>query len=195
MRINSFLTFLAFNCSFSCAVLGQSSFALRNHYGVDAPVYDSLGIPLAGEQYRAELWGSATPDSLTPLVDINQGFMRMIVPFGTAGYFSSGTSYLSVRTVTPFGWAWLQVRAWDARLGATYEEVAGLAIGGYGESPLFHAQGGNPLLIPASLPGLLIGLQSFSLQPVVPEPSTWALLASGGTALWWAMRRQRQRRP
>ena len=105
MRINWILTLLALNYSLSCAVLGQSSFALRNHYGVDAPVYDSLGIPLAGANYHAELWGSATPDSLTPLVDINQGFMRVIVPFGTAGYFSSGTSYLSVLTVPPGGFA------------------------------------------------------------------------------------------
>ena len=189
MKMNLLLTLLALNCSFSCAVLGQSSFALRNR--VDAPVYDSLGTPLAGDQYRAELWGSATPDSLTPLLDINQGFTRVIVPFGTGGYFSSGTSYLSVLAVPPGGYAWLQVRAWDARLGATYEEVAALGIGGLGESPLFYAQGRNPLLTPPDLPGPLIGLQSFNLRPIVPEPSTWALLALGGAAVWWAVRRKR----
>jgi len=84
------------------------------------------------------------------------------------------------------------VRAWDAQLGTTYEAVAGLAIGGYGESPLFYAQGGVPLITPPSLPGALIGLQSFSLRPVVPEPSTWALLALCGTALWWVVRGQRR---
>src|SRR6185369_18007659 len=105
MKVNLFLTLLLLNYSFPLAARGQSSFALRNHYGVDAPVYDSLGIPLAGANYHAELWGSATPDSLTPLVDINQGLMRVIVPFGTAGYFSSGTSYLSVLTVPPGGFA------------------------------------------------------------------------------------------
>jgi len=156
MKINLILSLLVLNYSFSRTVLGQSSFALQNRR--DAPVYDSLGIPLAGMQYRAELWGAATPDSLTPLVDIDRGFMRVIVPFDDGGYFSSGTSYLSVRTVPPFGFAWLQVRAWDARLGATYEEVAGLALGGYGESPLFYAQGGNPLISPPSGPGALIGL-------------------------------------
>jgi hypothetical protein len=44
--------------------------------------------------------------------------------------------------------------------------VATLAIGGYGESSLFYAQGGNPFIL--STPGPLIGLQSFNLRPVVP---------------------------
>lgn len=191
MKTNLTLTLLVLNYSFSCVMSGQSSFALVNRR--DAPVFDSLGIPLAGAQYSAELWGAATPDSLTPLVDINRGLTRVIVPFTENGYFFSTTAYLSVLAVPPAGFAWLQVRAWDARLGATYEEVAGLAIGGYGESPLFYAQGGDPTRLPPDSPGALIGLQSFSLRPVVPEPSTWALLALGGTGLW-ALRRYRQRK-
>src|SRR6185369_12808090 len=164
MKMNLILMLLALNYLSLCTVFAQSSFLLRNR--VDAPVYDSLGIPLAGTHYRAELWGGATADSLSPLVDIDQGFTRVFAPFIVPGFFSSDSGYISVRTVPPFGFAWLQVRAWDTRLGATYEEVAGLAIGGYGESTLFYAQGGNPLLIPASNPGPLIGLQSFSLRPV-----------------------------
>lgn len=120
---------------------------------------------------------------------IFEGNRREIVPFLTAGYFASGSGSLSVISVPPAGWAWLQVRAWDARLGITYEEVAGLGIGGYGESPLFYQQGGNPFDL-LGTPPRLIGLQSFSLRPVVPEPSTWALLALGGTSLWWAWRRR-----
>ena len=114
-----------------------------------------------------------------------------MAPLIQPGYFFSPSGYLSVLSVPPLGFAWLQVRVWDTRLGATYEEVAGLGIGGYGESPLFYAQGRNPLSAPPDLPGPLIGLQSFSLRPVVPEPSTWALLVLGGTALWWAVRRRR----
>lgn len=195
MKINLLLTLLALNYSLSWAVLGQSSFILRNHTGasVDAPVFNADGIPLAGADYRAELWGSATPDSLTPLMIIDQGSGREIVPFGAGGYFSSSSAFLCVLTVPSGGYAWLQVRAWDARLGDTYEEAAGLAIGGYGESSLFYAKGGYPEIL--GNPGLLIGLQSFSLRPVVPEPSTWALLALGGTALWWGVRRRRQRKP
>jgi hypothetical protein len=116
----------------------------------------------------------------------------VIVPFRDNGYFLSTTSYLSVLAVPPNGFAWLQVRAWDARLGATYEEVAGLAVGGYGESPLFYAQGGNPLISPPGNPGPLIGLQSFSLRPIVPEPSTWALLALGAFPLGWRLFKKRR---
>ena len=96
-------------------------------------------------------------------------------------------------SVPPFGYAWLQVRAWDAGLGATYEEVTALGIGGYGASPLFYAQGADPTALLPITSGPLIGLQSFSLLPVVPEPSTWALLALGGTVLWAFRRHPRGR--
>ena len=90
-----------------------------------------------------------------------------------------------------YGYAWLQVRAWDARLGGTYEEVMGLGIGGYGESPLFYARGNSPFADPPIPPAPLIGLQSFSLRPVVPEPGTWMLLTLGGLGLVTATRRKK----
>ena len=155
-------------------------------------MFDAQGQLLVGSGYRAELWGAATPGSLTPLLVLNENNRREILPFSDAGYIISITAYLSVPTVPPAGWAWLEVRAWDARLGATYEEVAALNLGGYGESPLFYAQGGNPLdQFPE--PGRLVGLQSFSLRPIIPEPSTWALLVSGGPALFWVLRRRARR--
>jgi len=122
-------------------VLAQAKFELANHHSpvVDAPVFDALELRLSGTNYLAELWGAATPDGLTPLLLIESGNSREIVPFIDRGYFipTSFSDSLSVTTVPQFGWAWLQVRAWDARLGATYEEVAARGLGGYGESPLF----------------------------------------------------------
>jgi hypothetical protein len=170
----------------TCAAFGQSSFELRNSHPplVDAPVFDASSVPLAGTNYLAELWGAATPDSLAPLQLVTKGGVRHIAPFGNNGYIISGESSLSVPSVPPFGWAWLQLRAWDARLGATYEEVATLNLGGYGESPIFYAQGDTPLAEPPRLPAPLIGLQSFNLRPI-PEPSTAVLLALGGMCLWW----------
>jgi hypothetical protein len=85
----------------------------------------------------------------------------------------------------------VQVRAWDARLAATYEEVVTLGIGGYGQSVLLHLTSGN-LNVP-TLPAPLVGLQSFSLLPVIPEPSTWALLALGGAGVCLAAWRKRKR--
>jgi len=184
----------ALNILFACAAFGQSKFELANHHGtvVDAPVFDSQGVPLAGPTYRAELWGAANPTTLSPLVLIDRGNSREIVPFVAPGYFipTSSSDNLCVLSVLPAAFAWLQVRAWDARLGATFEDAAARGLGGYGESALFYARGTDPFAIPPELPGPLIGLQSFSLLPEVPEPSTWTLLVSGLGLLWFTQRRR-----
>ncbi len=174
-------------------VLGQSTFEMfnRNPFaGVNAPVFDAQGVALAGSNFQAELWGGMSSDSLPPAVDYNFGGGRLIVSFGTDGYFYSSHSAFLLSIVPPGGGAWLQLRAWDARLGATYEQVSALSAGGYGESPLFYAQGGNPTT--PTLPAPLIGLQSFNLRPVIPEPSNLALVALGNAALWGFNRRRRK---
>ena len=74
------------------------------------------------------------------------------------------------------------MRAWDASLGATYEEVAARGLGGYREPIVFYGKGGDPLGLP-TLPSPLVGLESFGLRAVIPEPSTWALFAIGALAL------------
>jgi len=199
MKTNAISASLVLSCMLSSPLLGQASFELRNYnplHGVDAPVFDSLGVPLAGTSYRAELWGAMASNSLSPLLDVSEGNSREIVAFRTAGYFVGSSGFLSVLDVMPDGWAWLQVRAWDARLGATYEEVSALGLGGYGESPLFYAQGHDPFREPPEVAAPLVGLQSFSLRPV-PEPSAGALLAVAGVAIGWAVRRglaERERR-
>ena len=86
--------------------------------------------------------------------------------------------------------AWLQVRAWDTRVAASYEEAVDLDIGGYGESNTFFLDGGNPCSLP-EVPPQLFGLETFSLRPVVPEPSVWALLVGGGVIWWMVWRRGR----
>jgi hypothetical protein len=160
-------------------------------HGVNAPVYDAEGTPLAGANYLAELWGGVSTNSLAPLLDINRGYSRLILPFNDRGHVNSASAWLSVLDVPPGGWAWLQMRAWDARIGPTYEEVVALGWGGYGQSMPFYAQGGDPTVPPPVPPGDLIGLQSFSLLPVVPEPSTWALLACVGLGRFCFARRHR----
>ena len=91
-----------------------------------------------------------------------------------AGYFFDWQDYVrAVPGVVPGGPAWVQVRAWDARLGGSYEQVVALDIGGYGESNLFRLNSGGCLQCE---PSYLVGLQSFSL---VPEPSLVVLLLLG----------------
>jgi hypothetical protein len=177
-------------------VAAQSTFRLQNFnqfYSIDAPVSDAEGNRLAGVEYAVELWGGATSDSLSPTFDFDSR-QRVILPFETglaAGYFTS-TASMTVWGVPGGGLAWVQVRAWDMRLGVTYEEVVARSLGGYGESTVLYIRGGNPLGLP-TLPAPLTGLQSFSLLPVIPEPSTWALLVFGGTSLWWRLRKHRRR--
>jgi hypothetical protein len=116
---------------------------------------------------------------------------REIVGLGRPGYFWSSNGDLAVMTVPPSGWAWLQVRIWDVQLGATYEEASVRGMGGYGQSAVFYAQGGNAY-DSLALPEPLIGLQSFSVLQPIPEPSTWALAALGGTALWAGRRKAKR---
>ena len=109
---------------------GQASFNLGNYDPpiLNAPVYNADGTPLSGIQFKAELWGGVTQSSLSPLVMIDQGDRRGIGHFLSRGYFGGEPQFgtLVVRSVPPYGYAWLQVRAWDARLGGTYEEVMAL---------------------------------------------------------------------
>jgi hypothetical protein len=184
---------IAFSCCALCLVLAwqapaQSTFSFQNK-PVNAPVFDATGSPLAGTDYHVELYGNNLPTDLTPTLSWHTR-QRVILTFLTgmnAGYFASGAD-MTVLNSPPGGSAWLQVRAWDARLGATYEDVLGLGIGGYGESPLFYANGGDPTTLETGAP--LFGLESFSLRPIIPEPSVSALLAVGGVMLWMVRRRR-----
>jgi hypothetical protein len=153
-------------------------------------VLDWQGGLLAGADWRAELYGGAVSQSLAPLVDINDHFARVIVPLSAPGLFRSDKGGLSVFDLSPHGWAWLQMKVWDVRLGATFEAAVARGMGGYGQSTLVYAQGGNPnepLPTPAAP---LIGLQSFSVLPVIPEPSTWLLMIGGMAGLLLASRRR-----
>jgi len=184
------------SCGTAFAVIltlqGQSTFAFRNR-PVDAPIFDAFGQPLAGANYAAELYGGATSSSLSPARHVFLPYERVSVPFlsGTdAGFFSTSLT-LAIMDASPGGFAWLQVRAWDVRLGATYEDVTARGIGGYGESPLFYADGGDPTAVPPEVPAPLFGLESFSLRPIIPEPSTSALLAVGSVVIWMVRQRRR----
>jgi hypothetical protein len=167
MKMNFMVGLVALTLLFKHGAFGEASFAMQTKfsiYGINAPVSDADGLPLEGTNYLAELWGAATPDALKPALVTEGGSSRVIVPFITQGYFIYTASPAAVPGVPPFSWVWLQVRAWDARLGATYEEVAARGLGGYGESPLFYAQGSGSS-VNGLLPFPLIGLKSFSLRP------------------------------
>ena len=181
--------------------LSQSTFQFINRHlpsGIDAPVFDAFGNRLSGTNYVAILYGGPTVDWLTvawedvphqPMPPVPFTFM----PGGQSGYFNYDgfqSDFVEIRTVSCGGIAWLQVRAWDVRLGATYEEVVNLGLGGYGESNLFQKQGGMNCGPFVSSPSPLIGLESFALREVIPEPSATLLLLLSLPALLFLRRRR-----
>ena len=95
----------------------------------------------------AMLYGAATADSLEPIVPAVS-----FLTGSNAGYFGGGVR--AVNGVGPGAPAWVQVRAWDSRLGNSYEQVIALGIGGYGESILLHINSGGTL---QGLPAPLLG--------------------------------------
>jgi hypothetical protein len=181
---------------FADPVYSQASFVFANFHphssgaNVNAPVFDADGNRLAGTDYVAMLYGGSSQNSLAPAT-IGGRVMDPVpltyVPTGESGYFAQ-SGFVVIDTVPANDYAWLQVRAWDLRVGQTYDEVAARGLGGYGQSVLFYARGGDIFPPPATAPQPLRGLQSFSL---VPEPGTWAMLALGVGILFWNCRHRR----
>ena len=125
-----------------------------NFIGTNRPcVFDLDGITkLEGAAYLAQLY--AGPDSA------HLEAVGAAVPFRTgvsAGLFSGGIRYIA--SVQAGAVAALQVRAWAASAGATYESAL-LAGGKAGASKVFSLATGGQLVPPRPL----IGLESFSLS-------------------------------
>ena len=98
--------------------------------------------------------------------------------------------YSKPKYVTPAGGpASVQLRAWASASGSSWEEASSNPTGEIGQSNIIDLTAtGNSAGSPPSVPVDLVGLQAFNLQ-VIPEPSTWALLALGVGAL--ALRRRK----
>jgi hypothetical protein len=152
---------------------GQGTINFSSFVGtVDAPV-TYLGARVTGPAYVGQLYAGATAGSLAAVGS----------PVAFFGAGTGGEGYIvSPATVTVPGIAGgatavVQMKAWASTF-ASYE--AAVAGGGVrGESTTFSITlggGGSPPAVPANL----VGLQAFSL---VPEPSTYALLAFGAAAL------------
>jgi len=164
--------------------LAQGSFLFANHVigeGVNAPVFDSSGNPLEGPRYRSAMYVGVAQDSL---------LFAASTPFLSgpeAGYFDGGL--VINNTVSGGVLTWVRVAAWDATVSQTFEGAQALGMGGYGESAIFSVLTGRPFAAPPTLPGFFENMQSFSLSPVVPEPSSFWILAVSLPLLWLVRRR------
>jgi hypothetical protein len=185
----------------------QGTVLFYNHVptiGLDAPVFDVGGQNfLAGYPFFAQLYAGPAASSLTPI-----GFPLVFQTGPGAGHWTAGFDGGYARiitTVAPGDTAFVQVRAFSVVTGQNYEDV--LARGGrHGESLVFSVITGGDTkngTQPPSLPAYLTGLQSFSLTgvdpvPAAPEPTTTALLLTGGLiagVLRYRSRRRETARP
>jgi hypothetical protein len=165
-------------CAGSMQAWAQGQISFGNRFsiaGIDAPVFDTdCATRLAGAAYLAQVYAGRTPDSLSPV--------GWVMPFRTgerAGYIY-GVVITIPNAIADL--VYTQLRAWEARAGATFEEA--VASGGkYGLSNIVPMR----TVMPPGTPNEPVGLQSFCL---VPEPPSGALLVLGG-GLWLLAARRR----
>ena len=165
---------------------GTVNFNNRVVGSVVAPVYNVDGVTgLDGDAFTAQLFGGAqgaAADSLTPLAPAT------IFRTGAGAGFVVAAGAVAVTGVAGGETATLQLRAWDNMGGTLTDFDAAVAAGAaWGASTPFDVAGlGDPSASPPTTPPNLVGLTSFSL---VPEPSTYALLALGAGALFLRRRK------
>lgn len=163
---------------------GQGSILFNNvGTGVNAPVRDMNDalIP-AGAGFTVELLAGAAAGALTPVS-------------GTTTFVAPGTFLGSQRVLTglaPGSYPFFQVRVWENQGGTLTSYAAAQAAGAqWGQSLEFQLANttaglGNPGGTPPVPAPALVGMTGFSL---VPEPSTYALLALGAAALFLRRRK------
>jgi hypothetical protein len=160
-------------------VLGQGTVNFQTTGGgVNAQVLTAAGVG-ADNTYFGQLFAGPTADSLLPM-----GAPRA---FLAQGYF--GPQAVTIDNISAGGAAFVQLRAWASANGSTWDAATSQAVYEAGMSPILSLSStGNPLAEPPGTPVNLVGLQGFQME-VIPEPSTWALLALGLGAL--ALRRRK----
>ena len=163
----------------SMSAYGQGSINFVNAGpGFQAPVSQFDGSPIpVGNGFTAELLGGVDAGSLVAIAPTSVNWISL-------GFFNGGIR--TVEGVAPGSTAFLQVQVWENAGGtiASYAEAQGAGVQ-YGASDVWQSAalgGGSP---PAA-PPTLVGMTSFSL---LPEPSTFALLALGAGALFLRRRK------
>src|SRR5579872_1192961 len=147
---------------------------------LDAPFFDNLGQRLSGTNYLAELYAGVDSDSLFGI-----GPAARFSTGPTAGYFDGGTVLLPAGvTGGGCGPAWVQVRAWAAAGGTTFEQAT---LGGYwtGTSSTIYLPytGGCGAGVP-NPPVFLQGLKYPGPPIIVQQPPNRDIMSTDTMQLW-----------
>jgi hypothetical protein len=128
---------------------------------------------------------------------MQQGQSGNIGPF--AGEYSVGVVTIP-GIAPPGGFAWFQVRAWEAACGSTYEQAQLVDGGLTGVSSTIDIKTGDPTAggSPAFLTGIgsihiIDGVGPLMTDPCVPEPSAILLGFLGGAILFLTRAKLRRR--
>jgi len=132
---------------------------------IDARVYYKDNTTPADGNYVAQLWAAAPGGTLAA---VGAPIAFRSTPDAGKGYWAGEARTLPFESST----AQVKVYAWASSLGATLAEAQAKGMGGIGESVLLPAVPTGGGLNP---PTPLVGLQSFTISEVVPEPSIAAL--------------------
>lgn len=177
-----------------CTVVGISAFAGAGTVALDnTPLRGGSeegrfyrdGVFLSGPAYLAQLYAGIESDRL-----VKVGEPTAFLTGDMAGYFSGGS--VAIPFIQGSIMAFVQVRAWEAENGATFEEAA---LSGHwsGISSILHVLTGNPWSTPPSPPASLFGLK-YPGDPVIVqspadrnirmgESAALEIVASGGVQL------------
>jgi hypothetical protein len=176
---------------------------------VNAPATNkATGLRVTGTDYMAQLFYNDPANSADDAIDprIPGGTTPLLTAVGATATFTTGAAeaargYITGTTgggtrtldgVAGGSQATVQIRAWSASLGQTWDAALNAwrsgAPGVLGGSGVFNIPTGNPPLVaPSALTGVNPG---FFLNPV-PEPSTIALGILGGLGTLLLFRRRK----
>jgi hypothetical protein len=164
---------------------GYFDFSNVGPSNINAPVYNADGTRLSGTRYLASLYIGRTLDSMQAATeDLSSAVAAQPfydLPPNVAGYFVGAN--VVANNVVGFSLVWAQVRAWDSTLGTSYDEALQAGVGGYGESDAFQVTAGGHTGA-GRVYAPLVGLESFSLRAIVPEPNPLCFVLLAIPAFW-----------
>lgn len=166
---------------------GTVNFNNRIVGSVDARVQTAVdGVFARGAGYTAQLYAGPAGSAEGDLVAVPGTATFRDTSDAAAGYINP-VGETAVPGIAGGNVAVIQMRVWANNGGALTSYEAAEGVSEWGKSNLIDVSLGNPAGVPPTPAADLVGLTTFQLM--VPEPSTYALLALGAAALFFRRRK------